>query len=167
MHLTKLTQIQVMSPTVTQFWEAFKVATNRLAPALPTEVYHFCDSEPDANELGELVLHGVKQATTSLLASCVFDKVSPPVMGDLNVITKWRGEPLCVIEITDVEVRPFRTVDAAYAHREGEGDKSLAYWRDAHRNFFERECQFMQMQFDESLPVVCIGFRCIYPKPLR
>jgi len=154
-----------MTPLSEKFWQAFKKENKLDALAMPTEVYHFCDNEKDGNELGKLVLHGIKQATTALLASCEFENTPLPNSGDLNIITDWQGEPLCVIEITDVETRAFCDVDAAYAFREGEGDKSLAYWRKAHRDFFARECESMQMQFDETLPIVCIGFRCIYPMP--
>jgi uncharacterized protein YhfF len=47
-----------------------------------------------------------------------------------------RGTPLCVIRTISVEVRPFGLVDEAFARMEGEGDRSLAYWRDEHLRFF-------------------------------
>ena len=37
---------------------------------------------------------------------------------------------------TEVTYRRFGEVDAAFAHEEGEGDRSLAYWREAHRRLF-------------------------------
>ena len=47
-----------------------------------------------------------------------------------------RGQPRCVIETTEVTYRRFGEVDAAFAYEEGEGDRSLAYWRNAHRRLF-------------------------------
>jgi uncharacterized protein YhfF len=154
-----------MSPSIAQFWQTYRNTRGADIAATPTEVYHFCDNEDDANELGELVLRGEKQATTALLLSHEFENAPLPKEGDLNIITNWQGDPLCVIEITDVVVRPFFAVDSDFAYREGEGDKSLAYWRDVHRDFFTRECETMHVPFDEGLPVVCISFRCVYPKP--
>lgn len=156
--------MQDMPLSIEQFWEAFGKTRGREVSALPTETYHFCDNEDDANELVELVLRGEKRATTSLLLSHEFENEPLPRIGDLNIITNWQGDPLCIIEITDVEIRPFHEVDAAYAAREGEGDKSLAYWRKAHEDFFARECENMKMPFDSDLPVVCVGFRCVYPE---
>ena len=39
------------------------------------------------------------------------------------------AQPRCVIETTEVTYRRFDDVDAAFAYEEGEGDRSLAYWR--------------------------------------
>jgi uncharacterized protein YhfF len=41
-----------------------------------------------------------------------------------------------VIRTTHVETRRFADVDEEFAWTEGEGDRSLAYWRDAHIRFF-------------------------------
>jgi uncharacterized protein YhfF len=62
-----------------------------------------------------------------------------PEPGDLSVVLDGHGEPLCVIRTTAVEVRRFADVDERFAWEEGEGDRSLAYWRDAHIRFFASE----------------------------
>ena len=49
------------------------------------------------------------------------------------------GDPICVIRTVTVEVRPFGLVDEAFAWIEGEGDRSLPYWREEHARFFESE----------------------------
>jgi uncharacterized protein YhfF len=36
----------------------------------------------------------------------------------------------------------FGDVDQAFAFDEGEGDRSLAYWRAAHRRYFSRQGTF-------------------------
>jgi uncharacterized protein YhfF len=57
------------------------------------------------------------------------------------VIGFWReyvdgsGVPVAVIEIVEVFIAPFNEVSEHFAYEEGEGDRSLAYWRQAHRNF--------------------------------
>ena len=38
--------------------------------------------------------------------------------------------------------RRFPEVDAAFAYDEGEGDRTLAYWRGAHEIYFSRLGQF-------------------------
>ena len=67
-----------------------------------------------------------------------------------------RGEPRCVIETTEVTYRRFGEVDAAFAHEEGEGDRSLAYWREAHRRYFGR-----QGKFSEDMMLMCERFRLV------
>jgi uncharacterized protein YhfF len=54
------------------------------------------------------------------------------------VVLDGRREPRCVIETTQINYWRFHEVDAALAYEEGEGDRSLAYWRNAHRTYFER-----------------------------
>ena len=54
-----------------------------------------------------------------------------PKAGDLSVVTRWDGQPVCVIETTRVEIHPSDEGDADSAATEGEGDGSLAYWREA------------------------------------
>jgi uncharacterized protein YhfF len=36
------------------------------------------------------------------------------------------------LETVEVARRPFGDVDADFAYEEGEGDRSLSYWREAH-----------------------------------
>ena len=44
----------------------------------------------------------------------------------------------------------------------GEGDLSLAYWREAHKNFFSRVLPKIGKQFSEEMPLICERFRLIY-----
>ena len=67
-----------------------------------------------------------------------------------------RGEPRCIIESLEVSYRRYNEVDAAFAHEEGEGDRSLAYWREAHRRYFGR-----QGKFSEDMMLMCERFRLV------
>jgi uncharacterized protein YhfF len=65
-------------------------------------------------------------------------------------------EPHCVIETTEVTYRRFNEVDASFARDEGEGDRSLAYWRDAHRAYFGR-----LGRSSEDMKLTCERFRLV------
>jgi len=132
-------------------------ATDRLY-----EVFHFDDNEPSANELADLVLRGTKRATAGLVWMFEARRRPIPKAGDLSVVTRWDGQPVCVIETTRVEIRPYDEVDADFAASEGEGDGSLAYWREAHWRFFSRECQRIGRTLDVKMPVVCERFEVVY-----
>jgi hypothetical protein len=57
--------------------------------------------------------------------------------------------------------RTLKLMCLRFAWEEGEGDRSLAHWRQAHRNFFGRQ-RFKDRNFDEGMPLVCERFRsCI------
>src|SRR5215467_9176836 len=97
----------------------------------------FGDSAKLADELLELVVKGIKTATCS-----TEDEPNTSTPGERWVVLDGRGEPRCVIESTEVEYRRFDEIDAAFAYDEGEGDRSLAYWRSAHRAYFGRLGRF-------------------------
>ena len=53
-------------------------------------------------------------------------------------------------------------VTAEHAFREGEGDRSLAYWRAVHEPFLTRELASAGRVFDEHAKVVCEEFEVVY-----
>jgi uncharacterized protein YhfF len=113
--------------------------------------FAFGDSPRLADELLALVLKGVKTATCS-----TEDEPNTSTPGERWIVLDGRGTPRCVIETTEVTYRRFGEVDAAFAHEEGEGDRSLAYWRDAHRRYFGR-----QGKFSEDMMLMCERFRLV------
>jgi len=121
----------------------------------------FGDSAAMADELGQLVREGKKTATASLLWAYEHDEEPLPQVGDLSVILDGKKQPLCIIETTEIRILPFNTVDAQFAYDEGEGDRSLAYWREVHRHFFSRSCARIGRSFNESMPIVCERFRVV------
>ena len=113
--------------------------------------FAFGDSPELADGLLDLVLKGVKTATCS-----TEDEPNTSNPGERWIVLDGRGEPRCVIESTEVSYRRYSEVDAAFAHDEGEGDRSLAYWRSAHRRYFGR-----QGKFSEDMTLMCERFRLV------
>jgi uncharacterized protein YhfF len=113
--------------------------------------FAFGDSPVLADELLELVLKGVKTATCS-----TEDEPNLSKPGECWIVLDGRGDPRCVIESTEITFRPFNGVDAAFAFEEGEGDRSLAYWRSAHRRYFTR-----LGKFNEDMMLMCERFRLV------
>jgi uncharacterized protein YhfF len=150
---------------VEAFWQAYlaSLPAGSERPAEPYEIGYFADNEQDADELGELVRAGIKTATCSSLWWYEAENEAPPKVGDLFLVTNWAGDPLCIIETTEVQVRSFNEVDAQFAYDEGEGDRSLAYWRRVHVAFFTRELAEIGREPSESMPLVCERFRKVFP----
>lgn len=115
-----------------------------------------------ADELGALVKSGTKTATCSLKRVYELDLEPQPQVGDLNIILDGQGQPLCLIEITEITIKPYNKVDAQFAHDEGEGDRSLDYWRKAHWNFFTRQCETLDCEVAEDMLLVCERFRVVH-----
>jgi ASCH domain len=64
-----------------------------------------------------------------------------------------------VVRTTSVEVVAFDRVDAIFAHDEGEGDRSLTYWRDVHWAYFTRELAAFGRTPELDMPLVSIRRR--------
>lgn len=115
------------------------------------ERWAFGDTEQQADELAKLVLNGVKTATCSNL-----DRDGIPLPGDFFVVVDGKNNPVCAIELTDVNMSTYEQVDEAHALAEGEGDHSLAYWRKEHKRFFEE-----YHLFSPDMTLILMQFRVI------
>lgn len=120
------------------------------------------DGPEMAEELGQLIAAGVKTATCSSLWEWQAEGEPLPEPGCLTVVLDGKGKPLCIVETTEVTLRNFDEVDAQFAYDEGEGDRSLAYWQEAHRHFFTRYLPKIGGEFQEDMPLVCERFKVVY-----
>jgi uncharacterized protein YhfF len=149
-------------PKVLPFWEAFCAQAGTDMTPRFYESFYFADSEASADALAQLVLAGIKRATTGLLWSYEAAGKPAPKPGDFSIMTNWAGEPLAVIETTRVDVMAFGDVDAEFAAVEGEGDGSYDYWRRAHQAFFARECARIDRTASDEMLVACERFEVVY-----
>ena len=148
---------------VEEFWARFVEATG-IDGAYETWAFGH-PSLPDlGTELALLVRDGPKRATAGLLSDFEggTDTTPMPAPGDLSVIIDGEGSPVCVIRTTEVQTRPFGDVDEQFAWDEGEGDRTLQWWREAHIGFFERQ----GITIDDGTPVVLERFELLWPLPI-
>ena len=124
----------------------------------------FGDGPELADRLGALVLAGVKTATCSALWEWEAAGDPLPRVGLLTVVLDGGGRPLGITETTEVRVLPYNRVDEAFAREEGEGDRTLAYWRQAHWNYFQRTLPRIGRSPAEDMPLVCERFRLVHPQ---
>lgn len=117
--------------------------------------------EPDL--LARLVLEGKKTATASAFPLYEAENEPLPQAGAYSVIVDGGGQAVCVIHTDRVSTVPFRQVSAAHAWREGEGDLSLAYWRQVHKHLFVTWMAEAGLTFDWDMPVVCEEFSRVWP----
>ncbi|WP_326909746.1 ASCH domain-containing protein [Sedimentibacter sp. MB31-C6] len=126
------------------------------------ESWYFCDNKQDADELAELVFNGTKKATASLYLYYSSENEELPKVGDLSIITNWEGEAKCIIRTSNIDIVPFKNVTEEFAATEGEGDKSLEYWKRCHKDYFSREIKELGKEFNEDILVVCEKFEVVY-----
>ena len=120
------------------------------------EKLQFGDSPKMADKLLRLVLNGTKTATCSALKEYKDGDEPIPTVGKKSIILDGGGTPRCMIETTQVDIRKFSEVDAAFAYAEGEGDRSLDYWQKEHKRFFEGSGYF-----SPDMELICEYFQVI------
>ncbi len=114
------------------------------------------------DKLAELVVQGVKTATCSAYDLYQTNNEPLPKAGDYSIILNSNNEAVCIIKTLKVYVTEFQKVSAEHAYKEGEGDRSLEYWRKVHVNFLTNELAAVNLPFDESTKVVCEEFEVVY-----
>lgn len=114
------------------------------------EAWSFGGSSSMADELGALVLKGVKTSTASAYKLYELEKEPLPVKGGMNIILDSEDNALCITETTKIYTCPFFQVSEDHAFKEGEGDRSLTYWRKVHRDFFSKELREYDLEFLEN-----------------
>lgn len=159
-------------PEVRAFWERARVhARLNVAPTyfgpttlevVPPPAWSFGSTPEQADALLALVLDGTKTATAS--AAEEYGEEPLPRPGQLGILLDGRGRPRALVETTAVEVVAFDRVDAEHARLEGEGDRSLAHWREVHERFFA-ETAGPGRGFDPSMPVVLERLRVVWAEP--
>jgi uncharacterized protein YhfF len=128
----------------------------------------FGDSEALSAELIALMREGTKRGTCSMLWSWEVEGEDIPEVGDIGIVLDYSGHAVMIHRTTHVDIVPFNEVSAEFAASEGEGDRSLAYWRKAHWAFFSRECAEIGRTIDEAMPLVCETFEIVEAMtPLR
>lgn len=148
-------------PAVREYWAAFRAGNG--VQDQHYDAFAFGDSPEMADELADLVLRGPKRATAGLLLDFEHDREPLPRVGGYAVILDGRGQPVAMLRTTQVEVKPLREVDATFAWDEGEGDRSLQWWLEAHRRFFRRRCAALGAAFSDDLPTVFERFDLVWP----
>jgi len=153
-----------MDEHIEKYWQGFQ---DQLPPDSPYRGREFMadrwgDTPEMADELGSLISAGIKTATCSSVWEWQAEGQDWESPGLVTVVLDGQGQPLCIIETLEVTVMPYNQVGADFAFDEGEGDRSLNYWREAHRTFFSRSLSKINRQFVEDLPLVCERFKLIY-----
>jgi uncharacterized protein YhfF len=157
--------VQLMKESVRRMWDKYRIAAGLAVDAPLPPVWHFCDTQTDADECARLVLAGRKRATAPSLWGLLHRGEPVPTVGSLALVTAWDGEACAVIRTCRVVVLPFSAVSAEHAAAEGEGDGSLTWWRRTHREYYERELAHTPYAPTDDMPVVCQYFDIAYRDP--
>lgn len=98
--------------------------------------YELAFPGPLRDKLVAAVLDGSKTSTTGLLIGYERDNEPLPLPGHRSTLIDSGGQPVAILEVTEVRQVPVGQIDLAHAIDEGEGYSSVAAWRAAHEDFW-------------------------------
>ena len=157
-----------MSDSTSRLWDAYLDSGSQDAADAAGATYsawQFGYGVEQGDRLLACVLDGPKRATAGALWAYEAEGELVPAPGDHSVILDGHGVARCVIRTTQVDIVPFDQVSAEFAYDEGEGNRSLEYWRDVHWTYFVRELSRLGLQATPDMPVVCERFDVVYRGP--
>ncbi len=139
-------------------WAEFSAATGTVA-----EYEAFGFGNPNTPELRDelalLVKSGVKTATAGHPGEFAAAGEKIPEVGDYWVVVDSRANAVAVIRTIEVKPTRFQDVDEQFARDEGEGDRTLAWWRTAHIKYFEAA----GLPIDDDQVLILERFEKVWP----
>ena len=99
------------------------------------------------DKLASLVKDGIKTATCSAYDLYEAEGETLPAVGEYSIILDSHDEAVCIIRTIKVYTTTFDQVTDDHAFKEGEGDRSLEYWRMVHEDFLKRELATIDRSF--------------------
>lgn len=150
----------VYKDSVNEMWQKYRSANPMISNKF--EAWAFGNSARMANELGELVMNGIKTGTSSLFYWYDQGGETMPSVGSHVVLLDGEEEAMGIIKLVGVTIMPFNEVPETFAYLEGEGDRTLDYWRKVHTSFFTNECMELGILFEEDALVVCEEFEVVF-----
>ncbi|PID82826.1 MAG: RNA-binding protein [Clostridiales bacterium] len=148
--------------TEKELWEYFIKKNQKYINLEVPESFYFCDNKKDADELAFLVKNKIKKGTSSLFYEYERENEELPKENEMAIVTDYDGNALAIINNVKVELIKFKDVSEELALKEGEGDKTLDYWRRVHIDFFTRILKTYDMKFSEEMLIVFEHFETVF-----
>lgn len=146
-----------------EFWKAYlSVLPESERERDYFEAFQFGAGREMANQLARLVLDGIKTATSDLVWHLEHQAKPRWRVGDEHVVLDGNWLPVCVIRTTELETRGFGEVDATFAYAYGEGDRTLAWWREHLYAWYARECREIGREPSYDMPLQCERFEVVF-----
>ena len=142
-------------------WSEYRRA-HPTVPDEPLVVEVFGDTPALADELIAFVVDGPKRATASMVADVQAAGDDLPPIGGHWIAADGSGAPRAVLRTVELRLGPLSSVDERFAWDEGEGDRTRAWWLDAHTRYFRRTFARLGLDFHPDIDVVFERFTVPY-----
>ena len=110
----------------------------------------------------DLILDGTKWAASGLAADYTKAGDALPAVGDFWIVLDSQENPACLLRTKAVEKHAFKDVPERIAVAEGDGDLSLAHWREAHRAYFTPFLEHVKIKDLDSAEVITEFYELLF-----
>ncbi|GIT92895.1 hypothetical protein JANAI62_33530 [Jannaschia pagri] len=119
------------------------------------ETFRFGDTQVLCDEILALVRSGRKTATCEAMRVYGDGGDAFPEVGRRDIALEWDGRPAVMVETTEVTIRRWHDMDAAFVAAQGEF-RDLAHWQTGYRAYFERTGGW-----SDDIEIMCERFRVV------
>jgi len=137
---------------IQKYWESFLKESKRENLRLKGSIC-LADNATDADRACGEVLDGERTILRYPKNGYRVAMQGVVLAGDMNIVVNWNGEPVCVIETVNVDVRGF---DEMFPMEDA--------FREQYEAEFKRELEELGMEFDGNTPVCAEEFRVVWPQ---
>ncbi len=154
-----------LKPKEQGFWNEYLLALpESQRPENPFVEASYAGNQNITDKLILLYLAGKKTAGSSLVEDLQHAGNPLPKTGNYWIILDSSGEPKCLAKTLKTAVYKFKDVPEEIAIAEGEGDLSLAYWRNVHSQLYAPHLQEWGIKSIENATVITEFFEVLVPK---
>lgn len=118
--------------------------------------WKFAGDKNSCNELFNLVKKGIKTATSYLYLND-----SDLFQEEYSILINYDDTEEILLKTTKIYKEKFINITKEHAYKEGEGDRSLEYWKRVHKKFFSKELSNKNIEFNEEIEIICEEFEII------
>jgi uncharacterized protein YhfF len=153
-----------LSSEVTKCWQAYLATQDNPEETQKRflETFSIGNTVESKNEGAQLIKAGVKTTTSELLWSYQNAAAEPPAVGSLSILLGGANQPVCIVETTRVEIKPFSDVGEQFAYDYGEWDRTLDTWRKHCWLYYSKSCEAIGRKPSETMPLVCEWLKVVH-----
>lgn len=120
------------------------------------EIIKFGGTPKEQKYLSNLVLTGLKTATSSLYDLQTLNHIAPTIVGDIWYIHDDEDSCVCKVKVTAVDLVPFGEVKPAFAI--SEGDKTYENWYEIHFAYYSSLLSKLNRKLSSDTLLECVYF---------
>lgn len=152
-----------MTNEIDSYWNEYLLT---LPEGERQQTYYEAESWGNSDELADVIatviFSGAKTTTSRL--EWEREKSNDPIdkIGNKSIVLDAKQRPVCIVELTDVFIKPFNQVDAAFVYNYGEGSRDMDFWNKNMWEYYVEECTEIGLQATPDMPMICQVFKVIY-----